>query len=264
MAPARAWLGFGLVPVVAVAVLLVAGAVSAQCAMSARVAYGIAFVVVASELLAAARLVPRAPGWVTALLVAASAGALWAVRGAAPSLAPASVVTVALLTGGSALGGAVGQRIDKPGHLLAVFAISALADFWSVYDPAGPSARLARQAATQPDTLVLFALPWPILGSGRIEAIIGAGDLLFAALYSAALRRHGVHGNRATLAMAGGLMVGLALLFWLERALPLLPFLGAAVVVAEPRARSLPVADRRSVATVVGVLTVILIYRFTR
>ncbi len=264
MTAVRAFVPFGFALLLASCLLLLVGSVAQSWPMSPRLAYAIAFVIVSAELLVAAHLVPLPSARSTTLILGATLIVMVSVRSLAPTPLPAALLTLGLLAGSAVLGGLIGSRIEKPGHLLAVVAISALADLWSVYDPAGPSAKLAEQAAAHPDKLVLFALPWPMLGTKRIEAIIGAGDILFAALYSTALRRHGLHALRVAIAMGASLMLGLLLLLQYERALPLLPLMGAAVLLAEPEARSLPVQDRRSVMVVVFVLSAFLVYRFAR
>jgi len=261
---ARAWLPFGRSLLIASSVLLIGATFAPSCAMSPKLAYAIAFAVVSTELLAAAHWVPAPSLRSAAPVLMLAVVTLIGVRGQAPTPMLAVAVTLALLAGSSVLGSLVGSRIEHPGHLAAVFAISALADLWSVYDPSGPSAKLALQAAAEPERLVLFALPWPMLGSPHIQPVIGAGDILFAALYAAALRRHGLRVWSATLAMGAGLMIGLGLLLQFDRALPLLPLMGAGVMLAVPQARSLPAQDRRSVTTVVVLLAGFLVYRFTR
>ncbi len=264
MRSARAWLPLGLALLAASFALLIAATFGPAWSISPRLAYAIAFTFVTLELLVAAHVAPSfsvrgaAPALLGATLL------LLSVRGLPPTVGPSLCVTLALLLGSTVLGSLIGSRIEHPGHLLAVFAISTLADLWSVYDPSGPSAKLALQAAAEPDRLVLFALPWPMLGSAHIVAVIGAGDILFVALYAATLRRHALHALRATYAMGAGLMLGLVFLLQLERALPLLPLIGAGVMLAEPKARSLPADDRRSVAAVVVLLVGFLAYRFTR
>ncbi len=232
--------------------------------LSPQLAYVVAFSAVSAELLLAARFVPLLPPRVAGALAFAAALCLFALRGQAPTLPSALAVTLCLLSASTLLGAVVGARIQVPGHLLAVFGVSALADLWSVYDPTGPSAQLAQQVVERPEQLVLFALAFPMLGSTRIEAIIGAGDIVFAALYLATLRRHGLAATRTAWAMFGAMLAGLLLILIFERALPLLPLIGAAVVLAEPRTRSLPPQDRRSFGVVLVVLSAFLVYRLLR
>jgi hypothetical protein len=70
--------------------------------------------------------------------------------------------------------------------------------------------------------------------------------------------------TRTAWAMFGAMLVGLLLILIFERALPLLPLIGAAVVLAEPRTRSLPQQDRRSFGVVLVVLSAFLVYRLLR
>lgn len=261
---ARALLPFGFALLSASVLVLLASSIAPTVPLTPIVAYAIAFVFVAAELIASAHWVPAPSSRLALSAVLFGAAALVVARKLGVGGPAAAVLTLGLLASCAVVGGSIGSRIEKPGHLLAVFVISALADFWSVYDPSGPSAKLAQQAATQPGRLVLFALPWPMLGTTHIEAIIGAGDIVFAALYSATLRRHGLAAGKAAMGMGAALLVGLGLLIAFERALPLLPLMGAAVMLAEPEARRLPAQDRRSVVVVVTVLSLFLFYRFTR
>jgi len=264
MQGARALLPFGLTLLSASVLALLASTFATSVALAPIVAYAVAFAFVSLELLAAAHFVPAPSSRVALGTVLLGAAGLATVRHWGPGPGSAALLTLSLLAGGAVVGSGIGSRIEKPGHLVAVFAISALADLWSVYDPSGPSAKLAQQAAAHPGALVLFALPWPMLGTSHIEAFIGAGDIVFAALYSAALRRHGLRAGAAAVGMGLALLAGLALLITFERALPLLPLMGAAVMLTEPEARRLPQQDRRSVVMVVTVLSLLLIYRFAR
>lgn len=218
------------------ALVLFTGRNASALALPARVAFAIAFLAVSAEILLVSRLAPvlhtRAL-WGSAL---ASGGLLSLVAGARLTPESAAMATAALLWTGSLLGAALGARIDKPGHVAAVAAVSGLADLWSVYDPAGPSAVLAQRLAQQPEQISAFALCFPLLGTRHIPPLIGAGDLLFAALYLAAYERHGLALRRAMLGLAAAFTAGMALLLWLERPLPLLPLMGAAVVLADARA----------------------------
>jgi hypothetical protein len=232
--------------------------------MPARVAFAIAFVAVSGEILLVSRLAPalRARALWGSLL--ATGGLLSLVSGARLTPESAALATGALLWTGSLLGAALGARIERPGHIAAVAAVSALADLWSVYDPLGPSAVLARKLSEQPEQISAFALCFPLLGTSHIPALIGAGDLLFCALYLAAYERHGLALGRALLALAGAFALGLALLLWLERPLPLLPLMGAAVVLADARARSLEAREGRTVLAVLGLVSAVLLVRLWR
>jgi hypothetical protein len=69
---------------------------------------------------------------------------------------------------------------------------------------------------------------------------------VFAALYVAAARRHGLGTVRMLAALAAGFAGTLGAVVLLARPVPALPFLGLAVVVAMPRARAIPAAERRA------------------
>ena len=89
-----------------------------------------------------------------------------------------------------------------------------------------------------------------------VPPLIGAGDLVFAALYVAAFRRHGLPARRALGALGGAFALGLGLLCLTLRPIPLLPLLGGAVVLSDRRARSL---DRRGWRTVLLVSAALLV-----
>ena len=256
-----AWWGAGLL---CAALVAIAAALAPHVALAARPAFALAFLAVTGEILLLARLAPPSRGplwWGTLLLMF---GTLSLVSGARLTGESAALVTAALLWTATGLGTALGARIDKPGHLTAVAAVSALADLWSVYDPAGPSAALARQVLAQPERITAFALSFPLLGSHHIPAIIGAGDVLFAALYVAGFERHGLPVKRALVALFAGFCVGLVLLLTLERPLPLLPLLGAGIVLSDARVRSLEAREGRSVLLVLAVVSALLVIRIWR
>jgi hypothetical protein len=90
----------------------------------------------------------------------------------------------------------------------------------------------------------LLAISSAVPPSPLPVAVIGAGDALFAALYLSAAVRHGLAYRRVALALGAGLLAAGALTFVFHRALPALPFLGAAVLAVEPRARRVARRDR--------------------
>lgn len=258
---AGTWFAAGLA---CCALVLFIGRNAAALPLPPRVAFAIAFLAVSAEILLISPLVPALRTralWGSAL---ASGGLLSLVAGARLTPESAGLATAALLWTGSLIGAALGARIDKPGHVAAVAAVSGLADLWSVYDPAGPSAVLAQKLAEQPEQISAFALCFPLLGTSHIPALIGAGDLLFCALYLAAYERHGLALRRAVAGLALAFSAGMGLLLWLERPLPLLPLMGAAVVLADPRARSLEKREGRTVLAVLGLVSALLLVRLWR
>jgi hypothetical protein len=220
--------------------LAAAHAAAPAIAIDPLVAYCVGFAVVcASALLAAIACPPlrrRALPFVAlpALLVGLVA------MHPPPDFALALLVTPALLLGGVLVGSVVGHAIEHPGHLLFVAIVSSAADVLSVFHPSGPSNAIAQSRAA----LSLLALPWPLLGSERIEAFLGVGDVLFAALYVATTRRHGLSLLRTLAALSLGFAATMLVVVKLEAVVPALPVLGLAMVLAQPAARRPPVADR--------------------
>lgn len=252
------WCLAGLVSAGAV---LLAGSLAEKVALPMPMAFALAFMAVSAQILLVSLATPQLRGpflWGSLLF---AFGLLSLVSGARLTSESAALATASLLWTATGLGAGLGYRIDKPGHVLAVVAVSAVADLWSVYDPAGPSATLARNLAANPDRVPAFALCFPLLGTAHVPAIIGAGDVVFCALYLAAFDRHGLALGRAVVALAVAFGVGLALLLWLERPLPLLPLLGAAVVLCDKRARSLEAREGRTVLAVLALLGALLVVR---
>ncbi len=202
----------------------------------------VAFGLVSAEVLTVSALTPtfspRVLVWLGAPL---SALAVVGLAGSGlPTVTAAAIVTGALLLLGTMTGGVVGSAIEVPGHLLVVAVVSALVDTFSVLHPSGPTAQLVEIDAA----VDVLLLPWPMLGTGDIQPVLGVGDIAFAAIYTAASRRHGLPMWRTVAALGCGLAVTLAVVIATGRGTPALPFLGAAVVIAQPRARRLPKPDR--------------------
>jgi hypothetical protein len=246
------------------ALFVVSGLVGPNVPLNVQVAYALAFMLVAGEIVLLARLAVIERPEELVLILFVSVGVLAWQRGEVVSLHGTAAVGAALLLAGSALGAALGARIERPGHLMAVAAISTVADLWSVYDPGGISSKMAESAVAAPDKVVLFALPWPMLGTPHIAPIIGAGDILFTALYVAAFERHGLALRRVLVALMVAYAAGLAAILVTERPVPLLPLLGAAILLSDRRTASLPPHERRTVWLVVAVLVAVLVVRFLR
>jgi len=193
--------------------------------------------------------------WAVALVVPAGvlvAAALW---GPAPGAGNASsdvearvtlaAITAALLVGGSLGGAIVGARVRKAGYLIVVAYVSSLADVYSVLASGGPSAHVAQSERA----LSVLAVSWglPALGGGVAPVpIIGVGDVVMTALYLVAARQLGLGVRRTVVAIAVGYLVVAALLVVFAQALPALPVLGVAVLLAHPEARRIPPEDRRT------------------
>jgi hypothetical protein len=256
-----AWLGAGLF---CCALVAAAARLAPGVALSPRPAFALAFAAVSFEILLVARAAPLLRGPPLWGILLFTFGALTLVSGARLTGESAGIASAALLWTATGLGAGLGARIDKAGHMLPVAAVSGLADLWSVYDPAGPSAALARKVTEEPDRVSAFALSFPMLGTTHIPAIIGAGDVLFCALYLAVFERHRLPVWKALVALSGGFVLALFGLLWLERPLPLLPLLGGAIVLSDARARSLDAREGRTVLVVLALLGTLILVRSWR
>src|SRR4029078_10975698 len=111
--------------------------------------------------------------------------------------------------------------------------------------------------ADSPRLLSLFALSWPMVGTARIEPLLGVGGVVFVALYVAAATRHRLSRARTVLALASALVVTAAVVMGLALPIPALPFLGAAMLIAHPAARLPPVAERKKALVALLALTAV-------
>lgn len=232
-------------------------------ALAARAAFVLAFSWVAAEVLAIAWLARRTRAPWLGLTIAVALGALitTAVTAHGASLGGTAIVCAALLASGASAGALVGARIQHPGHLGVVAIVSSVADLVSVFHESGPTAQIAQSAPA----LSLLALAAPMLGTGDLPPLLGVGDVVMASLYASAAARFGLPEGRTWVALAAGLAGAMIAVLWLEIALPALPFLGLAMIVAHPRVRVPPPHERRraalGVALVVGVAAWILLSR---
>ncbi|MBI2388023.1 MAG: hypothetical protein HYV09_00275 [Deltaproteobacteria bacterium] len=194
----------------------------------------------------------RAPlsGRATAL-VAVSCAALLAIVGVARARSPwvAPVVDACLIGIAWAIGGAVGSRIEHPGHLLPAAAVAASADVVSVASSWGPSHAIAESERA----LAILAIHFPVAGTRIVAPALGVGDLVFVALLLAAARAHGLSRNKlGWLSWFGVLIAGLAAAVS-RRPIPALPAIGALVIAFVPEARRLRPKDRPVATIAIGV-----------
>jgi hypothetical protein len=229
------------------------GRVAPHVALDATVSFALAYACVSAEILGFAWSAPASRGG-SGLAVLGLVGAL-AMAGREATPLAGGALTLMLGLGAAAAGAALGARIQKAAHLAAVGLVSAIADLWSVFDPGAPSATLAVQALAEPERLTPFALPFPMLGTPLIPAVIGAGDVLFVALYVAAFRAHGLALGRLLVSLGLAFAVGLLFLLTTLSPIPLLPLLATAVIASEPAARAL---DKREWLTVLSVCALLL------
>ncbi|MFH2010307.1 MAG: hypothetical protein ABI333_27160 [bacterium] len=149
----------------------------------------------------------------------------------------------ALLVTTYVVGNWLAGELERPGHLVAVCVIGALADLWSA--TAGPTRELGAQVQqaslaaqhvqtglpTPPPPLVSFLiLWWPVPGGGGMVTLIGFGDLVFFALLLAAAQRFALPRWRGFFLVLGGVALSIALAAVLSRPLPALPAIGALFV----------------------------------
>jgi len=231
-----------LAAVGAAVILLIAGIfVAPHLSLSLRKAYVIGFCIVVCETLVVSLLTPRislrillfALIPVSSLLAIHFAGDLGAVG--------AIGVTAALLVVGPMIGSVVGAAIEHPGHLIFVAVVSAIADVFSVYSPQGPTAVIVRT----PEMLSVLSLPWPLLGSDEITGFLGVGDIVFTTLYFNASRKHRLGHFRTVTALVFAFAVTMVLVVCMEMPIPVLPFMGLAIVLFHPITRKPPEKDIR-------------------
>jgi hypothetical protein len=217
-------------------------ALAAPLGASPLTAYVFGFACVAGAALAVGRFAPgKARVVVPILLSALAVLGLAFVYGARAGWPAALAVSIALLAAGTSLGALVGARIQHSGHLLFVALASALADVFSVTSPEGPSAAISKSDVA----LSVAAVAWPMLGTGRVEPFLGAGDIVFTGLYIATARKHELSMRRTLIALAAGYVATMLCVVAFQVAIPALPFLGGAMLIAHPEARRPPAADRR-------------------
>ncbi len=138
------------------------------------------------------------------------------------------VASISVLWIGCWLGAAIGRSVTHAGHLPALACMAAAADLWSVGAASGPSHALV--TSVDPALARLVTLSASFVTSSGPASMLGFGDVVFAALYLAVARRHGLSRVRTFAAVAGGLVGAGALALLLERPVPALPLIGVAVV----------------------------------
>lgn len=240
-----------LVACAAGAAVVVAAAIAPHCFVQPWVGYLVGSAIVVAMVLGVGFAAPSrgtaAMAWVAAL------GLLMQALGQGEGPWVSGAVATALLLLGSAIGAAVGGRISHPGHLLFVAWMAGIVDALSLLHPAGISHAVARS----PEVLSWVAISLPLLGTHEIVPFLGGGDIAFVALYLAAGRTHQLQAARTVWALAIGFALAFGTVLWLARAIPVLPYLGAAVLAAHPAARRPPSAERRLALCLVGGLTVV-------
>jgi len=205
--------------------------------VSRGVASVLSFTCVCGSVLAASSVAPSGSlwrlAWVFVPVFAIAAVAMTDARASNPGAV--MLITVSLLAIGTLAGGLIGGRIQHPGHLLVVAYVSSLADIFSVLHRDGVSARIVAAEAI----LVLAAMGWPLFGTSELPPMLGVGDIVLTALYVTTARAHKLGVKQMVLALSVGYSATLVSLFVFARAIPALPFLGAAVIALVPPAHRL-------------------------
>ena len=158
-----------------------------------------------------------------------------------PPLIGFVLVSFSLVAFAHALGHWIGSNIEHPGHLMPACVVASIADLVSVLHPSGPSHAVVQSEKA----LAMLAVSFPVLSTHQVAPTIGVGDLLFIALLLAAARKHELSWKRMGLASAAGIAAAGAASYFLDRAIPALPAIGLAVVLAFGEARKLRPRDRR-------------------
>lgn len=142
-------------------------------------------------------------------------------------------VDASLLLLALAIGGAIGTHVEHPAHLLPAGFIAAAADVLSVTSPEGPTHAIAGSTRA----LAILAVSFPVPGTTAFAPALGLGDLVFMALIFGVARVHALPYARAlAAAFVGVIVAGLASAYF-EAAVPALPAIAGAVLLAVPDAR---------------------------
>lgn len=225
------------------------------------VVFGLSFAALGAILLACAEAlgVVDRPRWVAAAVSVAGLVLAHALR-VAPSPLAAAAIDGALLTAGLVIGTALGARVLAAGHLVVVAYVSSLADVASVFVEGAPTSTIVASAPL----LQVFALSFPVPGTPEPSPMLGVGDVVFVGLYFAVTRKFGLSVWRTLVALALGLASVFVLLLLLERAIPALPLLGLAMVIAHPEARAVPRHERGQAVVGLVAFTALVAWLFLR
>jgi len=124
----------------------------------------------------------------------------------------------------AALGVVLARVLATPAVVLAVPLFVAAIDVWSV--SSGPTSRLLEQDSGAVDFLA-FAIPaW---GGGEVGRL-GISDIVFLAFFAALAWRYELRRLVTGTALVGALVLALVVEVAVDRALPVLPFLAAALL----------------------------------
>lgn len=165
-----------------------------------------------------------------------------------------AVRDLVLILGCSFLGCLVSTMIKEPKMLLPIGIVAAMIDFWNV--TLGP---LGHTVATRPELAAKasVSLPTPVPGLPAIT--MGAGDIVFLALFFAVLFRFALNVKGTFWLGYGLLMVSILLVAFSSIALPALVPIGAAVLIMNYQYMKLTQDEMKSVALVLFILLCMLV-----
>jgi hypothetical protein len=169
-------------------------------------------------------------------------------------LAKTFSINLFLLAAALSLGVLVGRQVEKASHIFAIVVLGSVMDLWSV------SGGVTKEIAASPYSAYYFLLNWPLAGQGGVTyPLIGAADFLFVALFLFLARRFHFSIPRNTMGMAAAFALAVLTALVLQRGVPALPFIAAAVLVLNFRA----ILPNRREGLQIAVGTVVLITLFS-
>lgn len=172
----------------------------------------------------------------------------------------AIIVDLALVSLAHVLGSAIGGRVQHAGHLLPATVVAACADVISISHPQGPTHAIVE--SEQAMSLLAFAFPVP--GHLAMAPALGAGDLVFTALWLAAAVKHRLSTSRVALgALLGALISGLVSAA-LQTSVPALPAIGALLLLLTPAARRLEGRDKQISVYAIVIAVALAIFVFIK
>jgi hypothetical protein len=130
----------------------------------------------------------------------------------------------------SAAGVLLGRQVAEGWWLAAIALFAIVADTWSVF--AGPTKVVVEQA---PGALDYLLVHFPILGGEGPGMGLGISDFIFLALFTVGSIGAGLRPGAGFVAMAGSFPFTVAVALIWKPALPALPFLAVAFLVANAR-----------------------------
>lgn len=149
------------------------------------------------------------------------------------------------------VGGAIGSRVEHPGHALPACVVAAAADCASVLSPEG----VTNQIVKSERALSTFALSTAVPGTDALTFVLGIGDLVVIALLYGIARKFEVPARQVAIAMLVALTAAFAAAAILGAAIPALVPIAIFGALLVPRFRTIRRKDRTTtvVACVVSV-----------